>query len=59
MSLQNVWITLSKYNGMFLVGVRNTLILAFFSVCFGTVLGTLMAMARLSRIKPLRWFATA
>ncbi len=59
MAFQNVWTTLSKYSGMFLIGVQNTLILAFFSVCFGTVLGTLMAMARLSRIKPLKWFATA
>lgn len=59
MSFQNVWLTLTKYSGMFLIGVQNTLILAFFSVCFGTVLGTLMAMARLSRLKPLKWFATA
>lgn len=59
MAFQNVWTTLSKYSGMFLIGVQNTLILAFFSVCIGTVLGTLMAMARLSRIKPLKWFATA
>lgn len=59
MSLQNVWLTLTKYNGMFLTGVQNTLILAFFSVCFGAVLGTLMAMARLSKVKLLRCFATA
>lgn len=59
MSFQNVWLTLSKYSGMFLIGIQNTLILALFSVCFGTVLGTMMAMARLSRLKPLKWFATA
>lgn len=59
MFFENVWQTLTKYSGMFLTGVQNTLILAFFSVLFGVILGTLMAMARLSRIQPLKWFATA
>lgn len=48
-----------RYYNFFLEGVRNTLIIAFFAVLLGTVLGTLMAMARMSRIKPLKWIATA
>lgn len=48
-----------KYSSFFTEGVVNTLIIAFFSVLLGTVFGTLMAMARMSRIKPLSWFAVA
>ena len=48
-----------RYSNFFLEGVRNTLIIAFFTVLLGTILGTLMAMARMSRIKPLKWIATA
>ena len=48
-----------RYYNFFLEGVRNTLIIAFFAVLLGTLLGTLMAMARMSRIKPLKWIATA
>ncbi|MBR6186272.1 MAG: amino acid ABC transporter permease [Clostridia bacterium] len=55
----NAWQTLEKYYPFFLEGVENTLIIAFFSVFFGTLLGILMAMARLSNIKPFKWLATA
>ncbi len=55
----NVWTTLEKYYRFFLEGVQNTLIIAFFTVLFGTLLGILMAMAKLSGIKPLKWLATA
>lgn len=37
----------------------NTLIIAIFTVLFGTILGMLMATARMSKIKPLKWLATA
>lgn len=50
---------LVRYHDFFLEGIRNTLIIAFFTVLLGTILGTLMAMARMSRIKPLKWVATA
>jgi len=55
----NVWNTLEKYYSFFLEGVQNTLIIAFFTVLFGTLLGILMAMAKLSSFKPLKWLATA
>ena len=62
---------ITKYSGCFIEGVENTLILSFFTVLFGTILGTLMAMARMSKFAPfskfaplrkfmpLRWLATA
>ena len=50
---------ITKYSGFFIEGVENTLILSFFSVLFGTILGTLMAMARMSKFVPLKWLATA
>ena len=49
----------TKYSGFFIEGVENTLILSFFTVLFGTILGTLMAMARMSKLVPLKWLATA
>ena len=55
----NVWTTLEKYWSFFLEGMQNTLIIAFFTVLFGTILGILMAIARLSRFKPLKWLAVA
>ena len=48
-----------RYHSFFLEGVGNTLIIAVFTVLFGTILGVLMAMARMSKIKPLKWLATA
>ena len=62
---------ITKYSGFFIEGVENTLILSFFTVLFGTILGTLMAMARMSKFAPfskfaplrkfmpLRWLSTA
>ena len=62
---------ITKYSGFFIEGVENTLILSFFTVLFGTILGTLLAMARMSKFAPfskfaplrkfmpLRWLATA
>lgn len=59
MFFTNVWNTLEKYYNFFLEGVQNTLIIALFTVLFGTILGILMALAKMSRIKPLKWLATA
>ncbi|MDO4837092.1 MAG: amino acid ABC transporter permease [Clostridia bacterium] len=57
--LTTMWNLVTKYSGFFLEGVGNTLILSFFTVLLGTILGTLMATARMSKIAPLRWFAAA
>ena len=49
----------SRYSSFFTEGIRNTLINSAFSVLIGTVLGTLLAMLRMSKIWPLRFIATA
>lgn len=44
-----------KYWQVFLLeGLKNTLLLTIISVALGTLLGTLVAMAKMSKIKPLR-----
>ena len=48
-----------RYQKFFLEGVSNTLIIAVFTVLFGTILGVLMATARMSKFKPLKWLAMA
>lgn len=50
---------MDRYSAFFAEGVKNTLIIALFAVVLGTVLGTLMALMRMSRFKPLRFLATA
>ena len=49
----------TRYSSFFTEGIRNTLIISAFSVLIGTVLGTLLAMLRMSKIWPLRLVATA
>ena len=45
----------SKYWQIFLfTGLKNTLLLTLISVALGTLLGTLVAMAKMSKFKPLR-----
>ena len=45
----------TKYWQVFLLtGLKNTLLLTIISVALGTVLGTLVAMAKMSKFKPLR-----
>ena len=40
-------------------GLKNTLILTVISVSLGTVLGALVALMRMSKIKPLQWLMSA
>ena len=49
---------ISRYGTFFSQGIENTLIIALMSVVIGTLLGTLMAIARMSKFLPLRWVAT-
>ena len=49
----------SRYHNLFYEGIRNTLSISAFSVLAGIVLGTLMAMMRMSKIFPLRMIAIA
>ena len=50
----------AKYWKSFLIeGLFNTLYLSFIAVFFGTVLGAVICLIKMSRIKPLGWIATA
>ncbi len=47
----------TNYYAYFLRGTRGTIIVAVVTVFFGTILGCIISLMRLSRIKPLQWFA--
>jgi arginine/lysine/histidine transport system permease protein len=50
---------MSKYYMFFINGAKFTLILAFFTVLFGVVIGLLLALMRLSKSKILSFIGTA
>ncbi len=50
---------LSRYGMMFVKGTGVTLYMAFLTVLFGAILGSLICLARRSRFAPLRWVAAA
>lgn len=58
-SLENFGMILGKYSTVFLEGIRLTLLLALVAVCMGTILGTVLAILKQVRFKPLAWLATA
>lgn len=47
------------YKDYFLSGVGWTLLLSLVTVVFGFVLGVVLVLMRLSKIKPFKWFAVA
>ena len=50
---------LDKYSGYFLKGTEITIVLAFFAVLFGTILGLGLTLLRRSKIKLISFIATA
>ena len=50
---------LSRYGMMFVKGTGVTLYMAFLTVLFGAILGSLICLARRVNFAPLRWVATA
>lgn len=50
---------LGKYSEYFVKGTEITIVLAFFAVLFGTILGLTLTLLRRSRIKPISYIATA
>ena len=50
---------LGKYSGYFLKGTEITIVLAFFAVLFGTILGLALTLLRRSNFKPISFIATA
>lgn len=57
--IANIGMLLNRYSGLFLEGMRYTLLLAFLTVFMGTVLGTLLALAKMGKFKPVKFIATA
>ena len=58
--LNNIVNIIAKYWKVFILeGVSNTLILSFIAVFFGTIIGALFAIGKMTRIKPLQWIITA
>ena len=54
----NIMRLLSKYGMNFVNGLGTTLLLAFISVAIGCLIGAIVAIMKLSKSKPLNWFAT-
>jgi len=49
---------LSKYSGLFVEGIGVTLLLSVITVAIGVILGSLLSLLKMSRVKPLSWLAT-
>ena len=45
-----------RYGFVYLQGLTGTLCLAAITVFFGTLIGMILAIMRLSRVKPFQWF---
>jgi len=50
---------LGKYSEYYIKGTEITIVLAFFAVLFGTLLGLTLTLLRRSKIKPISYIATA
>ncbi|SHK20499.1 amino acid ABC transporter membrane protein, PAAT family [Clostridium cavendishii DSM 21758] len=50
---------LSKYSSYFVTGTKTTLILAFFAVLIGTILGLFLSLMKLSKVKILKAISIA
>ena len=50
---------LGRYWSFYLIGAKNTILLALFAVILGTCLGLLIALCRISKNRFLRFFGTA
>ena len=50
---------LGKYSEYYIKGTEITIVLAFFAVLFGTILGLALTLLRRSKIKPISYIATA
>lgn len=50
---------LSKYWQYYLIGAKNTVLLAFLAVVIGVMIGILLAVCRIGKNRPIRFLATA
>ena len=51
-----IWEIAADYYQYFLRGTQTTILVALITVILGSVLGCIIAFARLSKVRPLRWF---
>lgn len=59
-SFEKVIYLWKNYWELFLIeGVKHTLILSAIAVFFGAIIGSLLSLAKMSKIAPLRWLVTA
>lgn len=56
--IENILKILSKYGYMFGDGVKYTLLLSLVTVAFGSLLGSLIALMKMSKVKPVSWLAS-
>ena len=57
--LETMGMLVQRYYGLFLDGVKYTLLLALIAVTLGTVIGTVLAIMKMANFKPVSWLATA
>ncbi|HPO03600.1 MAG TPA: amino acid ABC transporter permease [Treponemataceae bacterium] len=50
---------LTKYWSYYLIGAKNTILLAFLAVIFGVMIGLILAVFRVGKNRPLRFLGTA
>ena len=50
---------LGKYSEYFLKGTEITIVLAFFAVLFGTILGLVLTLLRRSKFKPISHYSNS
>ena len=53
--MENIIKILEKYGMVFVQGLGGTLWISLVTVVFGTILGTLIALLKLSKVKVLNW----
>lgn len=54
-----IWKILVKYKALLIGGTKITIIVSLLTILFGTLLGIVMAFMKMSKVKPIRWFANA
>ena len=48
----------TKYGGMFMKGAGMALLLSLITIVMSMIFGTLVALARMSKVAPLRWLVS-
>lgn len=49
---------ISKYGSFFIKGIKNTILISLVGVVLGSILGSLIALLKISKIRPLQWIAS-